>query len=195
MTDTQNPAPQSNSEPAKPTLWVSPTDLRAWQQATAGDIWAWPENLEGQCVPLYRDPPEKLANVYLVVPDGYALVPIKPTGDMIDAGISEAHPSWERVDLHAAWEKMVEVAQDEYPAPQSNSVGILDYVFQDDLHNRLTPRVVDIAYSAFMLGACGKNKDDGGRCDWFNDTKPMVMEKISEIRAALAAQASEGGQP
>jgi hypothetical protein len=34
------------------TLWVSPVDLRAWQRAKAGEIFAWSENVEGQCVPL-----------------------------------------------------------------------------------------------------------------------------------------------
>lgn len=70
--------------------------------------------------------------------------------------------------------------------PSPDVAALVDYVLQDDLHNRLTPRVVDIAYSAFMLGRRGKNKDDGGPCDWFNDTKPMVDAKIAEIRAALA---------
>ena len=69
---------------------------------------------------------------------------------------------------------------------------VIAYCLQDDLHNRLTPRVVDIAYSAFMSGACGKNKDDGGKCDWFTDTKPMVMRKIAEIAcAALQRKAGE----
>lgn len=40
-----------------PTLWVSPIDLRAWQKSKAGEIWAWSENLEGQCVPLYAAHP------------------------------------------------------------------------------------------------------------------------------------------
>jgi hypothetical protein len=59
---------------------------------------------------------------------------------------------------------------------------LVDYILQDDVHNRLTPRVVDIAYSAFMIGRCGKNKDDGGPCDWFNDTKPMVLEQLAKIK-------------
>ena len=59
---------------------------------------------------------------------------------------------------------------------------LVDYILQDDVHNRLTPRVVDIAYSAFVIGRCGKNKDDGGPCDWFNDTKPMVLEQLAKIK-------------
>ena len=59
---------------------------------------------------------------------------------------------------------------------------LVDYILQDDIHNRLTPRVVDIAYSAFVIGRSGQNKDDGGPCDWFNDTKPMVMEQLKKIR-------------
>ncbi|MBB3256909.1 hypothetical protein [Paraburkholderia sp. WP4_3_2] len=69
---------------------------------------------------------------------------------------------------------------------QNTFDGLLAYVFQDELHNRLTPRVIDIAYTAFMSGACGKNKDDGGPCDWFNDTKPVVEIAIGKIRKELA---------
>jgi len=69
---------------------------------------------------------------------------------------------------------------------QDNFDGLLAYVLQDELHNRLTPRVIDIAYTAFMSGACGKNEEDGGRCDWFNDTKPAVEAAIEKIREELA---------
>ena len=37
----------------EPIMWVSPVDLRAWQKMKAGEIWAWSENLEGQCVGLH----------------------------------------------------------------------------------------------------------------------------------------------
>lgn len=36
-----------------------------------------------------------------------------------------------------------------------------------------------------MQGAQGKNKEDGGKCDWFNDTKPMVMDAIGKIKRDL----------
>lgn len=65
-------------------------------------------------------------------------------------------------------------------------LGLVDYVLQDDIHNQLTPRVVDIAYSAFMIAKSGKNKDDCGPCDWFNDTKPMVMGQLEKIKKHLA---------
>ena len=67
---------------------------------------------------------------------------------------------------------------------------VVDYILQDDIHNRLTPRVVDIAYSAFMRGRSGINSDDGGPCDWFNDTKPMVMNQIAKIKKDLAEAAA-----
>jgi len=63
---------------------------------------------------------------------------------------------------------------------------LIDYVLQDDEHNRLTPRVIDIAFSAFMAAKSGKNKDDGGACDWFNDTRPMVLQQLEKIRKDLA---------
>jgi hypothetical protein len=92
------------------------------------------------------------------------------------------------------------------PAPQPAPVpkkpalpygwnNLTEYILQDDLHNRLTPRVVDIAYSAFMSGRTGKNKDDGGPCDWFNDTKPMVMEALAKIRKDLAENSRDNTPP
>ena len=70
---------------------------------------------------------------------------------------------------------------------------LLAYVLQDDVHNRLTPRVIDIAYSAFMQ-AKRPSTEDGGPSDWFNDTKPMIQSAIDKLRhdltedrAALAA--------
>ena len=63
---------------------------------------------------------------------------------------------------------------------------LVDYVLQDDIHNRLTPRVVDIAYSAFTVG----RRDTPH--DWFNDTKPMVMEQLAKIQKHLAEEAAHG---
>lgn len=71
-------------------------------------------------------------------------------------------------------------------------MALVDYVLQDDIHNQLTPRVVDIAYSAFMVAKTGKNKDDGGPCDWFNDTKPMVMDQLAKIQKHLVEEAAHG---
>ena len=65
-------------------------------------------------------------------------------------------------------------------------IELIDYVLQDNLHNRLTPRVVDIAYSAFTLGR--RNTPH----DWFNDTKPMVMDQLSKIQKHLAEEAAHG---
>jgi hypothetical protein len=84
------------------------------------------------------------------------------------------------------------VLRDQSSAPAIELVG---YVLQDNELNRLTPRVVDIAYSAFMSGRTGKNKDDGGPCDWFNDTKPMVMEQMAKIRRDLAELTFERKKP
>ena len=63
---------------------------------------------------------------------------------------------------------------------------LVDYVLQDDIHNRLTPRVVDIAYSAFTVG----RRDTPH--DWFSDTKPMVMEQLAKIKKHLAEEAAHG---
>ena len=64
---------------------------------------------------------------------------------------------------------------------------LVDYTLQDHLHNRLTPRVVDVAYSAFMQ-AKRPNSEDGGESDWYNDTRPMVRKAIEQIRKDLGLQ-------
>lgn len=61
---------------------------------------------------------------------------------------------------------------------------LLTYVLQGDVHNRLTPRVIDIAYTAFMQ-AKQPNAEDGGSSDWFNDTKPVVEKAIDKLRKNL----------
>lgn len=61
---------------------------------------------------------------------------------------------------------------------------LLAYVLQDELHNRLTPRVIDIAYTAFMQ-AKRPYDEDGSASDWFNDTRPMVRELIAKLRKDL----------
>lgn len=58
---------------------------------------------------------------------------------------------------------------------------VIGYILQDDLHNRLTPRIVDVAYTAFMQ-AKSPNNEDGGPSDWFNDTRPIVMKAIEAIK-------------
>lgn len=65
-------------------------------------------------------------------------------------------------------------------------VDLLTYVLQDDVHNRLTPRVIDIAYTAFTV-AKDPNKEDGGPSDWFNDTRPVVQKAIDRLRRDLFA--------
>lgn len=59
---------------------------------------------------------------------------------------------------------------------------LLAYALQDDMHNRLTPRVVDIAYTAFMQAK--RPNDEDGASDWFN-TKPKVAEMIAKLRKDL----------
>ena len=61
---------------------------------------------------------------------------------------------------------------------------LLAYVLQDGLHNRLTPRVIDIAYTAFMQ-AKRISDEDGSAFDWFNDTRPVVRELIAKLRKDL----------
>lgn len=62
---------------------------------------------------------------------------------------------------------------------------LLEYVLQEDLHNRLTPRVIDIAYTAFM--AAKRSTENGEASDWFNDTRPVIREAIGKLRKDLLA--------
>ena len=71
---------------------------------------------------------------------------------------------------------------------------LLAYVLQDDMHNRLTPRVVDIAYTAFNL-AKQPNTEDGGSSDWFTDTKPTVDKLIAKLRKDLIEHLSASPTP
>lgn len=71
---------------------------------------------------------------------------------------------------------------------------LLAYVLQDELHNRLTPRVIDIAYTAFMQ-AKRPNDENGSASDWFNDTRPVVRELIAKLRKDLIKELAEAPQP
>ncbi len=73
----------------------------------------------------------------------------------------------------------------------------LDYFLQEEENNRTWPRLIDIAYTAFMR-AKGKNDEDGGPTDWFTDTKPMIDAEIERARgrllpAAIRARSAERG--
>jgi hypothetical protein len=110
-------------------------------------------------------------------------------GGMTEAEIQESNAVLDQAlsDFYATT-AAVELDDERAQIPlawQSTFDGLLAYVLQDDLHNRLTPRVIDIAYTAFMSGAAGKNKDDGGPCDWFNDTKPVVQAAIAKLSKDL----------
>lgn len=62
---------------------------------------------------------------------------------------------------------------------------LVAYILQEQVLTGMTPRVIDIAYSAFILGACGKNREDGGSCDWNNDTRPRISAMIKTIRRQI----------
>lgn len=93
----------------------------------------------------------------------------------VPSGILDTNGAWVRYEDH--------VAAFEAHVPQAWT-NLLAYVLQDDLHNRTTPRIIDIAYTAFMA-AKAVNKENGGPSDWFNDTKPVVMEAIAALRNDL----------
>lgn len=58
---------------------------------------------------------------------------------------------------------------------------LLEYIFQEDVNNRLKPRLIDIGYTAFM-NSFKPNKDDGGKSDWFNDTRPIIQNAIEMLK-------------
>jgi len=54
------------------------------------------------------------------------------------------------------------------------------------------PRIIDLCFTAFMRRAAGKN-EDGGSCDWFNDTRPHIAKQIERIRAVAICEGGEHG--
>lgn len=79
------------------------------------------------------------------------------------------------------------MSYDSMPIPlawKDSHEGLIAYILQEDLHNRLTPRIIDIAYTAFML-AKQPNKEDGGASDWYTDTRPAILELIAKVERDL----------
>lgn len=42
--------------------------------------------------------------------------------------------------------------------------------------------VMDLAYNAFMIGRNMENRETGGRCDWVNDTAPLMIAGVDRLR-------------
>lgn len=97
---------------------------------------------------------------------------------IFEAGFDRAYALLSKLRAPVADER---AAQDQTLAAHTD---LLTYVLQGDVHNRMTPRVIDIAYTAFM---CAKrpNAEDGGPSDWFTDTKPVVVRAIAKLRKDL----------
>ena len=64
----------------------------------------------------------------------------------------------------------------------------LRYVTQDDLLNRTIPRIIDIAYTAFMTAKKSSESEPGEPSDWMNDGKPKAMVAIEQLRRRLLAE-------
>jgi hypothetical protein len=120
-------------------------------------------------------------------------------------GVLEAYCTKNRASVHPynhkwqAWQAATSLQAERVEELESALKAknyLLDYVLQEEIHNRLEPRVIDIAYTAFMI-AKQPNKEDGGASDWFNDTRPTIMKTISKLHdgfKALSATAREGGE-
>jgi hypothetical protein len=52
--------------------------------------------------------------------------------------------------------------------------------------------ILDLCYTVFMR-AKGKNDDDGGPTDWFNDTFPLVRKWIDQALATPTASGERDG--
>lgn len=42
--------------------------------------------------------------------------------------------------------------------------------------------VLDLCYNAFMIGRNMENRENGGRCDWFNDTAPLMIAGVDRLK-------------
>ena len=41
---------------------------------------------------------------------------------------------------------------------------------------------MDLCYNALMIGRNMENREDGGRCDWFNDTAPLMIAGVERLK-------------
>lgn len=113
-------------------------------------------------------------------PDISALVAEK---HIAEVKLAEANVSLARLRMQL---EVVENERDE----AKKCADYLAYILGDgDGYN---PTIRDVAYNAFMRRASGTNPEDGGPCDWMNDTKPLV-EKLIERMRARAALANRSG--
>jgi hypothetical protein len=60
----------------------------------------------------------------------------------------------------------------------------LDYLFSTGNRKGERPRILDIVYTVFMHSD-EPNKEDGGKKDWMNDTKPEAEELIKRACRTL----------
>ena len=67
---------------------------------------------------------------------------------------------------------------------------LLTYLFSDPNTDRTTPTIMDLCYTAFLLGN-QPNNEDGGPSDWFTDTKPVIERHLRTLRARLATQPAQ----
>lgn len=70
-------------------------------------------------------------------------------------------------------------------SPSREAVALIEYLFGDQ-SNTDGIRVVDLCYTAFM-NRDTPNPDDGGKSDWFTDTKPKIDKGIADMKARILA--------
>ncbi len=68
------------------------------------------------------------------------------------------------------------------PSPEFAGLG---HLFDIELGNGVTPRIIDACYTAFMQ-AKAPNDEDGGPSDWFTDTRPRVTKIIAKMKKNAA---------
>jgi hypothetical protein len=66
--------------------------------------------------------------------------------------------------------------------PAAITMEALNPVFDLEGGNSGYLKVADLTYNAFMIGRNMENRETGGRCDWFNDTWPLMKAGVERIQ-------------
>lgn len=106
------------------------------------------------------------------------------TTDEIVARLQRGITASDGVDISA---ETLRLAADRLAALEAENAVMrvrLDHLTSIDKQHDRSPRIIDIAYTAF-LRAKETNDEDGGPTDWFTDTYPRIVKLIETARAAL----------
>jgi hypothetical protein len=71
---------------------------------------------------------------------------------------------------------------DKLTVTASLTIEALEPVFETDNGRGGVLSCMDLCYNAFMIGRNMENRESGGRCDWFNDTLPLMTAGVERLK-------------